>query len=287
VPSVCRAIVEEFKDEVFKTPSTTEEWRAVEAVFRERWNYPHCCGAIDGKHVAIKKPKDSGSLFYNYKGFFSIVLLAVTDAHYKFLWAKVGSPGSNSDCGIFNDCQLPQALERNTIGFPEPDTLPHDDPKVPYFFVGDDAFPLRTFMMKPYANRYLKEDERIYNYRTSRARRVVENAFGILAMRFRCLLGTLGVVPDTAIVITQCCLVLHNLMRMRYPNLQNIDVDQEDDDHQLIPGAWRNNAVMQEVEEEGRGPRATAAAKEQRAYLKHYFASDAGSVPWQMHAIDR
>jgi len=74
---------------------------------------------------------------------------------------------------------------------------------------------------------------------------------------------------------------------MRYPNLQNIDVDQEDDDHQLIPGAWRNNAVMQEVEEEGRGPRATAAAKEQRAYLKHYFASDAGSVPWQMHAIDR
>ena len=89
---------------------------------------------------------------------------------------------------------------------------------IPYFSVGDDAF-LRTNMMKPYANRYLKSDERIYDYRTPRAHRVIENAFGILAMRFCCLLGASSVVPETAILVTKCCLVLQNLMRMRYPNL--------------------------------------------------------------------
>jgi len=76
-------------------------------------------------------------------------------------------------------------------------------------------------------------------------------------------------------------------MRIRYPHLQNQDADQEDDDHQLVPGAWRTEAVMQEVYEEARGPRTTAAGKQQRAYLKEYFSSEAGSVPWQMRAVDR
>ena len=78
------------------------------------------------------------------------MLLAVADAHHTFLWAKVGSPGSNSNCGIFSESFMSQTLERNTVGFPEPDFLPDDDLNMPYFFVGDDACPLRTYMMKPY-----------------------------------------------------------------------------------------------------------------------------------------
>ena len=70
---------------------------------------------------------------------------------------------------------------------------------------------------------------------------------------------------------------------MRYPNLQNLDLDQEDDEHQLIPGAWRDDAMMQDLADEGRGHRATAEVKKLRACLKHYFNSDVGSVPWQMH----
>jgi len=153
VPEVCRAITEEYQDEVFSTPSTPDEWREVADAFRDRWNYPHCCGAIDGKHVAIIKPSKSGTLYFNYKGFFSIVVLAVADAQYKFLWAKIGATGSYSDSGIFNRCSLEPALSYGTIGFPDPDQLPNNDQNTPYFLVGDDAFPLRTYMMKPYSKR--------------------------------------------------------------------------------------------------------------------------------------
>lgn len=70
--------------------------------FSNRWNFHHCLGAIDGKHVAIKSPPESGSVYYNYKGFFSIILLAVVDADYKFLWTSIGANGSASDCGVYN-----------------------------------------------------------------------------------------------------------------------------------------------------------------------------------------
>ncbi len=61
----------------------------------------HAIGAIDGKHVPIKCPKKSGSLFYNYNGFYSIILLALEDGDYKFLWLDVGQNGSSSDAQIF------------------------------------------------------------------------------------------------------------------------------------------------------------------------------------------
>ena len=76
-------------------------------------------------------------------------------------------------------------------------------------------------------------------------------------------------------------------MRIRYPHIQNNDIDREDDDNDLIPGAWRNEAIMLDVEVRSRGPRQTAAGKRLRAYLMHYYNSDAGSVPWQRAAIDR
>lgn len=287
VPEVCRAILEEYRDEVFRTPRTPAEWAVVAQRFQDRWNFPHCCGAIDGKHIAIKKPPQTGTLYYNYKGFFSMVLLGVVDADYKFLWADVGSNGSASDAGVFNGSVLEPALREGRLGFPQPDPLPNDDRDTPYFIVADDAFPLRPYCMKPFSKRYMLREERIFNYRCSRARRVVENAFGILANRFRCLLTTMNTKPPATVWIVTGCLTLHNIMRMRYPNLQNADLDIEGDNHNIIPGAWRDGAVMAEVEAAGRGPRQTAEGKKQRHYLMKYFNSPAGSVPWQDAAIDR
>ena len=71
-PEVCRAI----QDEYLECPTTPDEWKEMKREFRIRWNVPHALGALDGKHVAVKKPKNTGALYHNYKGFFSIVMLA-------------------------------------------------------------------------------------------------------------------------------------------------------------------------------------------------------------------
>ena len=71
IQAVCQAIIDELSDEVLMCPNTPEEWKNIAQMFNNRWNFPHCVGAIDGKHIPIEKSARSGSLFYNnYKGFF-------------------------------------------------------------------------------------------------------------------------------------------------------------------------------------------------------------------------
>ena len=84
---------------------------------------------------------------------------------------------------------------------PEPECLPNDETPKPYYFISDDAFALKTWLMKPHSSRDLTWVQRVFNYRLSRARRIVENAFGILAQRFGCLLGTMRQAPQTVAVI--------------------------------------------------------------------------------------
>ena len=208
-------------------------------------------------------------------------MLALVDADYKFMWADVGGQGSSSDCQIFNHSPLRRGLENGTLGMPEPDPLPNDDRPTPYFIVGDDAFPLRQWLMKPFSNRGQTNDERRFNYRLSRARRVVENSFGILAHRFRCLLGTMQQRPEGATLSVMAVMCLHNLMPLRYPLLQNMDIDGEDQNGNHIPGDWRNHQVLQELNEVAGGNRANREGKQTRVYLKHYYNSDIGRVPWQ------
>ena len=139
-------------------------------------------------------------------------------------------------------------------------------------------------MLKPFSARYLESEQLVFNYRLSCARRVVENLFGILASRFHCLLNTLEVTPEKAVSLTKACLTLHNLFRDRY-GVSNVSVDEEDDNQEMIPGQWRTDAVMHEVEAQLRAPRANAAGQALRTTLQHYFNSDAGSVPWQLHIL--
>ncbi|XP_046563257.1 uncharacterized protein LOC124272163 [Haliotis rubra] len=114
-------------------------------------------------------------------GFFSVVLMALVDGNYKFRWVDVGAYGSMSDAQKFNECELKDCLEDWSMGCPDPFPLPQDDERMPCYILGDDAFGIRAFFMKPYGHRTLQRDERIYNYRVSRDRRVVENTFGIMA----------------------------------------------------------------------------------------------------------
>ncbi len=201
------------------------------------------------------------------------------DEDYKFVWVDVGQNGSLSDTQIFNHCELKEAIEDRTIGFAPEDPLPKDDRLIPYFILGDDAFALKTWLMKPFSQ------QRISNYRLSRGRRIVENAFGILANCFLYLLSPLRQEPETMKSIVLACVCLHNLMRMWYPGLQNALLDLVDHQHHVISGEWRNGANMQDVDNLVGGNRTTRIAKKQREYLKLYFNSPAASVTWQDRMI--
>lgn len=197
VREVCEAVIKEYGQEVVSLPTTESGWCDISQRFGDLWNFHHTVGAIDGKHIAIKAPRNSGSVYHNYKGFFSIILLGLVAADYKFMWVDVRGNGSISDCAVFNRSHLKEDWENGTLGLPEADELPGDNRPIAYFIVGDDAFPLKKWLMKPFSKCNHTDEERIYSYRISRARHIIENTFGILANRFRYLLTTLQEVPKT------------------------------------------------------------------------------------------
>ncbi len=206
------------------------------------------------------------SYYYNYKNFHSIILIALVDGDYKFTWVEVGANGPSSDAHICEDCGLKQAISQHVIGFPHPDHLPDDYRDTPYFFVGDDTFPLRTYMMKPYGRLGLEVPERIYNYRTSHCRRASENTFFILANIYTCLLSVIKLQPKIATHIVLAAICCHNLMCMRYPVIQNATMDWEDDNNNVIPGTWRRGNTWEQELQLIHSNQETKAGKQHREY---------------------
>ena len=128
--------------------------------FETRWNYPYALGAIDGEHVMIRKPSNAGSYYYNYKHTHSIILLAIAGPEYEFSYADAGSNGRVNDSGIWNKSSLLQAIQNGSGKLPKHDALPVNSVIAPYAFVGDDAFAVKRFMMKPYPQQNLTADKR-------------------------------------------------------------------------------------------------------------------------------
>ena len=93
---------------------------------------------------------------------------------------------------------------------------------LPYFFPGDDAFALMPWMVKYYSRRQLTGEERIANYRISRGRRVVENAFRILMSLFSLLLGIIMQRPRVVRDIVFTCVVLHNMLRTHQGSVDRV-----------------------------------------------------------------
>jgi len=175
VKRVCDSIWSELQPELMPEP-TVDMWRRSADAFKYKWNFPNCCAAVDGKHVTITCPPNSGTMFYNYKGTFSIVVMALSDADYKFIAVDIGDYGSNSDGGVFRRSAIGSRLQSDTLNLPADQPIT-DNPganAMPFVIVGDEAFPLGPHLMHPYPGRGLREDKRIFNYRLSRARRVVE-----------------------------------------------------------------------------------------------------------------
>ena len=188
-------------------------------------------------------------------------------------------------CQVFNKSELRELVEGGELEFPNPEPLPGLTENLPYYFLGYEAFPLRTWMMNRYPRMGLGHDERIFNYRLSHARRVVENAFGILASRFHCLLhATVYKKTESVKSLVLACVMLHKLLRKRYPGVP-ANADQEDQNHALVPGVWQEES--QQVDAGGHACRNVDhnLGKQQRNYLRDYFMSEACSVLWQEQMI--
>lgn len=281
IPEVCNAIYTVLKDEYLKCPNSPEEWRQVASEFEKQWNFPNCLGAIDGKHCVTIQPPKSGSHFINYKGTFSVVLMAVADANMKFLFVDIGTNGRVSDGGVWSKCALQKAIENSSIGIPPRRIV--GGRNLPHVFIADEAFPLGMSLLKPFSRRDLNNNRRIFNYRLSRARRVIESAFGIMAAIFRVYRRPLDLDQSTVIAIIKATCVLHNMLREQctshYVTPGLID-DENLTNGEIVRGSWRDmesnlaSLAPSSIHNSGND------AKKLREEFSSHFNNE-GAVAWQ------
>lgn len=173
-------------------------------------------------------------------------------------------PGSHSKLG--------KALDQNKLNIPPKEALPGTTNNVPYVIIGDEAFPLKTYLLRPYPGKQLHcNEKRVYNYRLCRARRVVENAFGLLSQKFRIYNRRMQVKPENAGIIILSTCVLHNFIKI-YDGKSTYDNIQTNEEHST-PINLTNISLQ--------GRNATREAFDIREIYKHFFNSPSGSVPWQ------
>lgn len=225
-------------------PQTESEWIQVAAEFEDKWNFNHCIGTCDGKHIGIEKPPRSGSLFYNYKGFFSVILFAIVNANYEFMYVQTGTNGSVNDAAVFESTKFHQKLVNGCLNLPPSSPLSGTETQyAPYVLIGDNAFSINKHFMKPYPFKGISRERRIFNYRLSRARRVVENAFGILASRFRVLRRPLSLDLCNLDAVVMACCALHNYLRKQEPGyITRKWIDHENTSQgSICQGDWRKH----------------------------------------------
>ncbi|KAK3931469.1 Protein ANTAGONIST OF LIKE HETEROCHROMATIN PROTEIN 1 [Frankliniella fusca] len=279
------------KDEVFE-PLSKEFWRKKASEFEALWNFPMCVGAMDGKHCFVQKFPMRGSECYNYKFGHSLILFAVCDAKYKFIVVDAGARGRESDGGVFERSDFGRLFNSHQLQLPSSVYNSTLKSSLPYVFTGDNAFPLDVHLMTPYDDS-LKPEEIVFNYRLSRARRVVENAFGILAARFRIfrsnIIGSETLVQNIILATT----ALHNYHLIRedsIPPKQRVYLpagfaDVYKSNGKLKKGRWRNEDKTSErsifktlVNQEIPNPDDSTASAVRNKFMELFILDP---LPWQ------
>ena len=268
---------------VYMPEPTRQDWINISNQFYTRWNFPNCLGALDGKHIIMTAPAKSGSLFYNYKGSFSVNLMALVDADYKFMYIDIGNYGSNVDGQVLKKSKFGKAYMNGELDVPPPTSLPNypDSGPVPYCIVADEAFLLTPTIMRPFprtGRKKLQDDERIFNYRLSRVRRIVKNAFGILAQRWLVFSRRLPLMPENVDRVVKACCVLPNYLRGH----KSLVAMQERLNLENQPYLGEDVIIIDL--DNTHGYRSANVAHQIRNLFKEYFNGGLGSVPWQRRA---
>ncbi|XP_028417192.1 protein ANTAGONIST OF LIKE HETEROCHROMATIN PROTEIN 1-like [Dendronephthya gigantea] len=274
-----------------RAPDSIDKWRTISREFELIWNFPNCLGAIDGKHIVMQAPPRCGSEYFNYKKTHSIVLLAVCNAKYQFTLVDIGNSGRISDGGVFENSMIGFGINQGLLNMPEKAKLQGSDKVLPYVVVGDEAFPLKHNLMKPYPGGSIGRSERVFNYRLSRARRVIENTFGIAASRFRILRRPIFASTKLVVAITEAIVGLHNYL------MEDANKGKETqycphgfvDSNGQSNGAWRSevNSDSNFLDLQRCASNTYSRdAKRVRDTFREYFNSADGEVPWQWNTVD-
>lgn len=269
VQEVFEALWETLSPIYMKLPSE-DEWLTIAKNFETNANFPHCLRAIDGKHIRIIKPEESGSMFFNYKHYFSIVLMAVVDTNYNFVFIDVGAYGKECDSAVFKETEFWKRIVGDKLNIPRPKQLPGAGSELPYVFVADEAFGLHQHVLRPYGGHQLDSIKKNFNYRLTRARRYVECAFGILSNKWRILHRPLNVSTDTAVNIVKTCCLLQNIIH-KVEGIANNATDTASS-HMVstLCHLPRSHST-----------RGNVTANMIRNKYAEYFMSPVGRVPWQ------
>ena len=166
VNDVCTTLWNVLHEEFLPIPTKTQ-WEEIAKGFELKANFPHCLGAIDGKHIRTRKPEHSGSLYFNYKDYYSIVLLEIVDTGYRFVYVDIGSYGKHCDSYILKNSVFWKKLNDGSLQIPDPKPLTESGDIVPFVLVGDEAFALHNNLLLPFGGTHLDERKQIFNYRLS------------------------------------------------------------------------------------------------------------------------
>ena len=214
VSEVPQAIIDHLWQDCVKQhmPQTQSDFENKILDMEELWQFPFCWAAVDGCHISIKCPH--GGLkackeYHNFNNFYSVVLMAMVDSKYRFVWGSCGFPGNSHDSIIFQSTESWKDIQDNdliqNIGQQVGKSI------IPPLILGDSAFPLQPWLMKPYTNAVLTPEQRNFNYRLSRARMVTEGAYGQLKGRWRALLRKSESSAAEVKKAALACMVLHNI----------------------------------------------------------------------------
>jgi hypothetical protein len=211
--------------------------------------------------------------------------MALVDADLKFTYIDLGTNGRISDGGVWAKCSLKEAIEHKILNIPEPSPISNDI-TLPYVIVADEAFPLKPYLMKPYNARDLNTERRIFNYRLSRSRRIVENAFGILANRWRIYHKPIPLKLSCVKKVVLATCALHNLLRSQistrhiYTPTNLIDIENPYNGI-ITEGEWRQtNTIYFQNLTKLSSNMYSSDSKIIRDHFCNYFNTD-GAISWQ------
>ena len=196
--------------------------------FERKFGFPNCGGAIDGTHIPIIAPQHHHTDYYNRKGYYSIVAQVVCDHEYKVLSVVAGWPGRVHDARVFTNSSIYAKGNAGTLFPHRPRRLGETD--VPVVLLGDPAYPLLPWLMKPFSDTgRLTREQRNYNYQHSRARMVIENTFGRCKARWRILHRRIDVATEDVTTVILACFTLNNICEVHKETFDaewlNVDVD--------------------------------------------------------------